>query len=57
MMRKGGKLYQIQAASNPVRLAKHNYGPLEAVGVPLSEFMLLTKVPIIIFYGDNIPEN
>ena len=31
-------------------------GPLEAVGVPLSEFMKLTKIPIIIFYGDNIPE-
>jgi hypothetical protein len=31
-------------------------GPLEANGVPLSEFMLLTKIPIIIFYGDNIPE-
>ena len=32
-------------------------GPLEAIGVPLSEFVLLTKIPIIIFYGDNIPEN
>jgi hypothetical protein len=31
-------------------------GTLEAVGVPLSEFMMLTKIPIIIFYGDNIPE-
>jgi hypothetical protein len=31
-------------------------GPLEAVGVPLSEFMPLTKIPIILFYGDNIPE-
>ena len=31
-------------------------GPLEAVGVPLSEFLQLTKIPIIIFYGDNIPE-
>jgi hypothetical protein len=31
-------------------------GTLEAVGVPLPEFMLLTKIPIIIFYGDNIPE-
>lgn len=31
-------------------------GPLEAVGVALSEFMLLTKIPIVIFYGDNIPE-
>src|SRR5512139_272699 len=32
-------------------------GPLEAIGAPLSEFMMLTKIPIIIFYGDNIPEN
>jgi hypothetical protein len=31
-------------------------GPLEAVGVPLSDFMKLTAIPIIIFYGDNIPE-
>ena len=31
-------------------------GTLEAVGVPLSEFMRLTKMPIIIFYGDYIPE-
>ncbi len=31
-------------------------GPLEAIGVPLSEFLLLTRVPIIIFYGDNIPD-
>lgn len=30
-------------------------GPLQATSVPLSEFMALTKVPIIIFYGDNIP--
>src|SRR5512139_1567633 len=31
-------------------------GSFEAVGVPLAEFMKLTKIPIIIFYGDNIPE-
>jgi Alpha/beta hydrolase family len=31
-------------------------GTLEAVGVPLSEFMLLTKIPIVIFYGDYIPD-
>src|SRR5512137_1413616 len=31
-------------------------GPLEAVGVPLSEFMKLTKIPIVIYYGDYIPE-
>jgi hypothetical protein len=30
-------------------------GMLDAVGVPSTEFMALTKIPIIIFYGDNIP--
>jgi hypothetical protein len=28
---------------------------LEGVAVPISEFMALTRIPIIIFYGDNIP--
>lgn len=32
-----------------------SFGPLEAVGVPMPDFMKLTKIPIIIFYGDNIP--
>ena len=27
-----------------------------AIGVPMAEFMKLTKFPIIIFYGDFIPE-
>jgi hypothetical protein len=31
-------------------------GPLEAAGVPMSEFIKLTNIPVIIFYGDNIPE-
>src|SRR4030065_785669 len=30
-------------------------GTLGAVAVPLSDFMLLTKIPIVIYYGDNIP--
>ena len=30
-------------------------GTLEAAGVPMSDFMKLTKIPIVIFYGDNIP--
>ena len=30
-------------------------GELQAFNVPLSEFMALTRIPIIIFYGDNIP--
>lgn len=31
-------------------------GTLEAVGVPLSDFMKLTKIPIVIYFGDYIPE-
>jgi hypothetical protein len=31
-------------------------GTLEGVGIPLSEFLRLTKVPIVIYFGDNIPE-
>jgi hypothetical protein len=31
-------------------------GSLEAVGVPLSRFMPLTKIPIVLYFGDNIPK-
>ena len=31
-------------------------GPLSAIGVPMSDFLKLTKIPIIMYYGDNIPE-
>jgi hypothetical protein len=31
-------------------------GPLVAVGIPRAEFMLLTKIPIVIYYGDFIPK-
>lgn len=31
-------------------------GTLEAVAVPLSAFMRLTAIPIVIYYGDNIPD-
>lgn len=30
-------------------------GPLEASGVPLQDFIALTRIPIVIYYGDNIP--
>ena len=30
-------------------------GTLEAVGVPLQDFMKLTKIPFVIYYGDYIP--
>lgn len=32
-------------------------GALEAVGVPKEEFLKLTRIPIIIYYGDFIPES
>ncbi len=32
-------------------------GPLQADGIPKEEFLKLTKFPIIIYYGDNIPAN
>ena len=31
-------------------------GTLEAVGVPMKDFLQLTKIPIVLYYGDNIPE-
>jgi pimeloyl-ACP methyl ester carboxylesterase len=31
-------------------------GVLRATGVPLADFMQLTKIPIIIYYGDYIPD-
>ncbi len=30
-------------------------GNLEAVGVPMRDFLQLTKIPIVFYYGDNIP--
>lgn len=32
-------------------------GSLTAVGVPMEDFLALTKIPIIIYYGDNIPSD
>jgi hypothetical protein len=40
----------------PPAMTSAGGGKLEAVGIPLAEFMLLTKIPIVIYYGDNIPE-
>lgn len=31
-------------------------GPLEGIAVPKSEFDKLTRIPIVVYYGDNIPE-
>lgn len=32
-------------------------GMLRATGVPMADFMKLTKIPIIIYYGDYIPDS
>jgi len=34
---------------------KSAFGDLKAETVPLAEFMKLTRIPIVIYYGDNIP--
>ncbi len=31
-------------------------GTLEAIGVPRADFMALTKIPVVVYYGDFIPE-
>lgn len=36
-------------------IINHASGSLRAVGVPMADFMKLTKIPIVIYYGDNIP--
>ncbi len=34
----------------------HVGGPAKGVAVPLSDFKALTRIPILIYYGDNIPD-
>ena len=34
----------------------HAGGTLKATEVPLADFMRLTKIPIVVYYGDNIPD-
>lgn len=31
-------------------------GTLQATAVPLADFLRLTRIPIVLFYGDNIPQ-
>ncbi|WP_342236643.1 alpha/beta hydrolase [Inquilinus sp. OTU3971] len=40
-------------APSPMQSAN---GPLQAESISLSEFQRLTEIPIIVFYGDNIPD-
>jgi hypothetical protein len=32
------------------------FGELKGVGVPMDDFLKLTKFPIVLYFGDNIPE-
>lgn len=41
---------------NPIPNAS-SFGPFTAVEVPLEQFKALTRMPIVIYYGDNIPEH
>lgn len=38
------------------KVETHSKGNTEGVEVPLSVFMEFTRIPIIIYYGDNMPE-
>ena len=31
-------------------------GPIEALAIPIADFKKLTRIPIVIYYGDNIPK-
>ncbi len=33
-----------------------SFDTLQSVPVPMSDFLALTRIPIVIFYGDNIPD-
>jgi hypothetical protein len=41
-------------APAPLPFGHASFKPVE---VPMSDFMRLTKIPIVIYYGDNIPES
>lgn len=36
--------------------ATSRFGDLQAVAVPMENFKKLTRIPIVIYYGDNIPD-
>jgi hypothetical protein len=50
----GDFLFPEGEAPESIKLSGRTINP---VVVPMSEFMKLTKIPIIIYYGDNIPKN
>ena len=49
-----GFVYPEREAPEPIANAS-SFGPLSAGEAPLDQFMALTRIPIVIYYGDNIP--
>jgi hypothetical protein len=49
----GNFVFPENEAPAPLR---HASGAVTPVKVPLADFERLTKIPIIVYYGDNIPE-
>ncbi|MBT8236211.1 MAG: alpha/beta fold hydrolase [Bacteroidia bacterium] len=46
--------FPVGAVPEPI---ESSAGDLHAIGVPKQEFLKLTKIPIVIYYGDYIPED
>jgi hypothetical protein len=49
-------IYWLEDLMRPKQQIQSSGGPLAAQGIPPAEFMLLTKIPIVIYYGDFIPK-
>lgn len=49
-----GFVFPEEEAPDPIDNTS-SFGPLSAGEVPLDQFMALTRIPIVIYYGDNIP--
>lgn len=51
-----GSAFIFPEGETPAPIASSSpFSPLKANTVPLEKFMALTRIPIVIFYGDNIP--
>jgi pimeloyl-ACP methyl ester carboxylesterase len=48
-------LFPEEEVPDPI-LSTGLFGPLKAEAIPLSDFLKLTKIPIVIYYGDNIAD-
>ena len=51
----GGFIFPAGEVPEPMETSSP-FGALRGVPVPLEQFELLTRIPIVIYYGDNIPQ-